>query len=195
MSKISQKRKLEILNAAYGEFQKNGIDGTSMSDIAKSAGIGKSTIYEYFPSKNQLLSEACVQFISDMEERAMTCFQGDDTIEEKMVAYCKTICGYMSMVEVMGNLASKSVDNSDALRNMVEDHIKGFTKRVEIEIAGLLRQGQETGEIRQDLDLDVAPVVLQSLPSMQLVWGLNRAQIDQGMEKAVDMVFTGLKNP
>lgn len=193
MSKISQQRKLDILNAAYEEFQRNGIDGTSMSDIAKSAGVGKSTIYEYFPSKSQLLSEACLLFVADMEQQVMACFDGASGLKEKLVTYCAIICQYMAMVEVMGNLASKSIDNASNLRSMVEEHIKGYTQRVEAVICDLLRQGQQTGEIRQDIDLAVASVMLQSLPSVQLVWGLNRLQIENGMEQAVALIFAGLQ--
>ncbi len=193
MSKISQQRKIEILNAAYEEFVRNGIDGTSMTDIASRAGIGKSTIYEYFPSKSQLLSEACLLFVADMEQQVMACFDGDGGLKEKLLTYCTIICQYMSMVEVMGNLASKSVDNASNLRSMVEEHIKGYTQRVEGVICDLLRQGQQAGEIRQDIDLAVTSVMMQSLPSVQLVWGLNRLQVENGMEKAVDLVVAGLQ--
>ena len=50
------RRREEIIHAAVIEFCENGYDCTKMEDIAHRAGIGKSTIYEYFPSKIELLT-------------------------------------------------------------------------------------------------------------------------------------------
>ena len=59
MSRISERRRADILSAALTEFGLRGIEGASMSEIAARAGIGKSTIYEYFPSKTDLFIASC----------------------------------------------------------------------------------------------------------------------------------------
>ena len=59
MSETRENRRSEILKAACTEFSENGYDSTKMEQIAKRVGIGKSTIYEYFPSKNELLKASC----------------------------------------------------------------------------------------------------------------------------------------
>lgn len=44
-----------ILNAAEKAFSKHGFLSSNLSDIADVAGLGRSTIYEYFSSKEDLL--------------------------------------------------------------------------------------------------------------------------------------------
>ncbi|MGI6120418.1 MAG: TetR/AcrR family transcriptional regulator, partial [Desulfosporosinus sp.] len=47
----------EIIKAAIRVFSEHGFDGAKMEYIAKEAGIGKGTVYEYFVSKEQLFEE------------------------------------------------------------------------------------------------------------------------------------------
>jgi AcrR family transcriptional regulator len=58
MSGIREQKKLEtrkaILDAAVKLFAEKGFDQTSIEDIATEAGIGKTTIYGYFPNKNDI---------------------------------------------------------------------------------------------------------------------------------------------
>lgn len=61
-------KKTEILQAALKAFSTYGIAETTTRQIAETAGIGKSTIYEYFKSKDELLDAAFHYLISGMTE-------------------------------------------------------------------------------------------------------------------------------
>lgn len=47
-------KRRQIMEGARAEFMKSGFDGTSMNDIARTAGVSKGTLYVYFPSKEHL---------------------------------------------------------------------------------------------------------------------------------------------
>ena len=49
------RRRSEIANTAVQIFTEKGFSETSMREIAEAAGVGKSTIYDYFPSKDEIL--------------------------------------------------------------------------------------------------------------------------------------------
>lgn len=49
------RRRHEIFNAAVKLFAEKGFNETAMREIAEAAGIGKSTLYDYFPSKDEIL--------------------------------------------------------------------------------------------------------------------------------------------
>ena len=51
-----QKKKL-IMDTALGLFAENGFNATSISQIAKKAGISKGLTYNYFESKKEILDE------------------------------------------------------------------------------------------------------------------------------------------
>lgn len=59
MSKNEEKRQA-ILQAAYEVFCETGFHDTAILAIAQRAGIGKGTVYEYFPSKRVLFTESIV---------------------------------------------------------------------------------------------------------------------------------------
>ena len=58
----SSRRSNEILDAARALFAENGFDGTSISDIANSAGLADGAIYKHFDSKRALLFEVIRSF-------------------------------------------------------------------------------------------------------------------------------------
>ena len=53
--KKSEIRKDQILNAAERTFARKGFQEATISDVAREAGVSDATIYEYFPSKEELL--------------------------------------------------------------------------------------------------------------------------------------------
>jgi AcrR family transcriptional regulator len=53
-----EERRTAILEAALRVWGKRGFDGTSVSEVAREAGLTKGTLYLYFPSKRALLEEA-----------------------------------------------------------------------------------------------------------------------------------------
>ncbi len=48
-------RKEQILKAAEKVFARKGFQDATVSDVAREAGLSEATIYEYFPSKEELL--------------------------------------------------------------------------------------------------------------------------------------------
>lgn len=71
------KRKKVIALRALDLFAEKGLEGTSISEVAKQAGIGKGTVYEYFSSKEELILTA---FIAWMEQMM------DSEVVEKMAS-------------------------------------------------------------------------------------------------------------
>ncbi|KUK10884.1 MAG: Transcriptional regulator, TetR family [Clostridia bacterium 41_269] len=55
--KNPEEKKRRILDAAAKVFSKKGFHKAKIEEIAKEAGIGKGTIYEYFASKEELFKE------------------------------------------------------------------------------------------------------------------------------------------
>jgi AcrR family transcriptional regulator len=51
------KRREDILRAAREVFASKGYHSAKVDDIAKAAGVGKGTVYLYFPDKRSLISE------------------------------------------------------------------------------------------------------------------------------------------
>ncbi len=64
------RRRHEIFGASIRLFLKNGFQETSMREIAEEAGIGKSTLYDYFPTKEDILAWGVEDEILDLATAA-----------------------------------------------------------------------------------------------------------------------------
>lgn len=60
-------RKTIILDATVKLFNEKGFHAVGMRDIAALAGISAATIYRYFPSRDDIIVEALIQGINDIE--------------------------------------------------------------------------------------------------------------------------------
>lgn len=63
---IRQSRKAELIAAAMELFANNGFGGTSISSIAKKAGVSKGLVYNYFESKEELVKEIVMEGIREI---------------------------------------------------------------------------------------------------------------------------------
>ncbi|NOY96646.1 MAG: TetR/AcrR family transcriptional regulator [Chlorobi bacterium] len=66
--KIRQEKRKLILDTALELFAENGFHATSISQIAKKAGISKGLSYNYFKSKNEILDEIIKHSFSSIYE-------------------------------------------------------------------------------------------------------------------------------
>mgnify|MGYP000639097531 CR=1 FL=1 len=69
MTTLSARKKAAIIEAAIELFQQNGFQGTSMDAIAAKAGASKRTVYNHFPSKQDLF-ETIAQSVWDTANEA-----------------------------------------------------------------------------------------------------------------------------
>lgn len=63
-------RRLQILEAAWICFQKQGLHATTMSDIITASGLSAGAVYSYFPSKEALILAAVKTSLGGLRERA-----------------------------------------------------------------------------------------------------------------------------
>ena len=86
MTTLSARKKAAIIDAAIDLFQKNGFQGTSMDAIAQLAQVSKRTVYNHFPSKQELF-EHIAQSVWDTANKATeACFKLDEDIESQLLA-------------------------------------------------------------------------------------------------------------
>jgi len=74
-----------ICQAAFESFQRLGVDKTTMSDIAKAAGITRPTLYKYFKNKTELLFTAVDREAFAFAEAVVSHARQFQTIEERII--------------------------------------------------------------------------------------------------------------
>jgi len=72
----------EIAKAALNLFAARGFSATSVEQIAEAVGIGKGTVYEYFPSKEEIFVRAITDWMMDLLNRVIESTRDvDDPVE------------------------------------------------------------------------------------------------------------------
>jgi AcrR family transcriptional regulator len=84
-----EQKKTEILRAASKVFYIKGFEGTKIDDVAKEAGIGKGTVYEYFDSKKQLFEEMAVFNCEEHGRNIQDILEKGGSFKEKIRALAK----------------------------------------------------------------------------------------------------------
>lgn len=78
-----------IVRAAYKCFERNGIDRTSIEEIAREAGVTRPTVYRYFPSKIHIVdlisTEESRKVNAEVRRRLVRGLGFEETITEALV--------------------------------------------------------------------------------------------------------------
>ena len=69
LTRSQAQRRQRVVSAALELGSKGGYDAVQMRDVASTAGVALGTIYRYFSSKDHLLAEALVEWVSDLGRR------------------------------------------------------------------------------------------------------------------------------
>ena len=188
MSSVRESRRSDIMQAALREFCAKGVGAVSMSEIARRARIGKSTIYEYFPSKDQLIKEICEDVIARLLDEIRTVFAGGETFREKMVCY------YRLLEDVVRHLGAHfpMIFVSEPITAIIYDCVETFQSRLLQIVSTEIRRAQERGELAPVLDSGVTAVMVTTQISPLLFKGMERFGIQDPAEKVVDSLLCGI---
>src|SRR3954454_9469726 len=81
----AEDRRADVLRVAVAEFAKNGLEGTSTEDGARSAGISQPYLFRLFPTKKALLLALVEQGFTRVRQ-AFADAAGDRTGDEALEA-------------------------------------------------------------------------------------------------------------
>jgi AcrR family transcriptional regulator len=132
----------QIISVARKIFTRYGFRKTTMEEIAAASRKGKSSIYYYFPSKEEIFRAVVEKEASEMKEHLENTIQTDATPVEKLKAY---ILFRLHHVRTLENFYAAL--NEEYLSNM--DFILEIRKRFDREelqvVRGILEEGLRDG--------------------------------------------------
>jgi TetR/AcrR family fatty acid metabolism transcriptional regulator len=146
------KRQL-ILDAAIKIFARTGYHGARVSDIAREAGIAYGLVYHYFKNKEQILDTIFEEQWSGFLETLETIAAGTGQTEDKLNAIARLI---LEAYRVRSDWVKVLVFEIQRSSRFAEPEQVKAVGRLFRTVAAILREGQETGELRRDLDADIA---------------------------------------
>ncbi|WP_245986261.1 TetR/AcrR family transcriptional regulator [Azospirillum thermophilum] len=169
------KRREAILAAADALFAGRSYAEVQMDEVARAAGVGKATLYRYFPSKEDLYLETLERALSRLEDRlhgpADPGAAPTDRLTAMISALIDTLNEQLTTLKLLGG------DHSD-LADRTRRILRRRSARIAEALRAVLEDGIAAGQFRQ-VDTAMTPL---------LVIGMVRGGIMMGGSQPRDVL-------
>lgn len=154
-----------IAAAAQELFMQNGIESTSMSDIAKRAGYSKATLYVYFQNKEELVSFLVLESMEMLYRHILDALEMGRTTKERYDHICQSLVAYQQTYPFYFQLALSEINIDFNRTDFLPEELETFQtgEKINDALCHFIREGIEAGDLRADL-----PV----LPAIFSFWGM-----------------------
>ena len=138
-----------ILKAANAILEKEGIAGFTIEAVAARAGVSKTTIYRWWPSRGAL---AVAGFLAEMEPKIAYPNTGSSLMD--LVAQLKRVAAVYG--SAAGRVLAAIIAEGQRDPHTLVAFMDGYARPRREEAKAILRAGIERGELSRDIDIDVA---------------------------------------
>ncbi len=184
---VSQLKRERIVSAAIDLFYRQGYSQTTLDQVAKSLGMTKPFIYQYFRSKNELLVEICTRALKDAHEALSRLLVQQGTAMVKLQIIVRDFT--LSVLNNQANAVIYSREETELAprdRAMINQLRRDFDRRIVV----LLEEGIASGEFAME-DVRVTSFVIASMVGWSPVWfrAGGRLTKEQAAERVASLVL------
>ena len=182
-----------IVRAARTLWAEQGYAETTVEDLCELAGVGRSTYYLYFESKERLLIELALATAHGVAADVET-IAPDSTIDERVGAFIDGLARRMegtprSLARIVMRQVSMSAVTSrqTASGEILFDDV----------LAAIVRDGQGRGEVRTNVNAtDIGEVMAGMILDALERWagGDNRRTLRQGLELRLNLLLAAIRS-
>ncbi|WLR61463.1 TetR/AcrR family transcriptional regulator [Guptibacillus hwajinpoensis] len=167
MSGLREQKKQEtrkkIMEVAKGLFLEKGYEATSTELVARRAGIGSGTLFNYFPSKAELLVEVMRAEFLSMEERADLSFEVQERAEATVRNYLTKRLEGFSLLEkkLFRELIVASLNAYQSKPEFLQSLMQLDFMFIE-ELVELLKEIRRLGKLPDNFEVEIAAELIYS---------------------------------
>ena len=201
MAEILQRDEIivkDIVDAARVLFKKTGFKKTTMEDIARSMGKAKSSLYYYYPSKEDIFEAVLYAEMDELLEQIHREMSKASSSKQKLISYCRCRLEKLSQ---LCNLSDALKSEIAELHCVMADLKNKFdTTHVEL-VKGILEEGVSNGEFKKINDDNIELIAYLMVSSFRglavpLMVGQNRSpKLDLQIDSIVDIMVEGIGRP
>jgi AcrR family transcriptional regulator len=175
-----------IRQAARRAFARLGLEGTGLKHVALEAGLGRSSLYHYYPDKAALVQDLADELLDEETALFTQAIQsGDgalDRIERLTTAIVELFDRSASTGRLMLQIWANDPDRFQAMLDMLRG---GLTQ--------VVMQGQEHGEIDPALHPEAAATLVIALMDGVLVQGFIDPRLFEHKGRLGDALLTAVR--
>ena len=168
-TQTNQDTEEQILNAAKEVFQKKGMDGARMQEIADKAGINKAMLHYYYRSKQLLFEAVFSNAFSLLAPQMNKILNDDSSIEEKIRSFTHNYISFISKHPYLPNFIIQELNRNPSFFEKIQENaafptLERFEKQVALEVEqGILRPTDGKQLFVNIISLNIFPFVASPL--------------------------------
>jgi len=189
----SARTRTRILDAAAHVLSIKGYAGMRLSDVAEYAEIQAPAIYYYFPSREDLIEEVMWAGIADMRDHFLEVLAGAPAEASPMDKIMMGVEAHLRHELEISDYTTASIRNAGQLPENIRKRQIAEEARYGEVWKKLFKQAAAAGEIRADLDLYIAQMlVFGALNWTAEWWNPKRGSLETVVAMAQSFVREGL---
>lgn len=161
----AEERKRTFVQVAVALFFRNGVESTTMQQIAKEAGVSYGLFYHYFRSKDDILTEAVDQ-LSRLNVIQELLSDHGQPVEEHL---CRLSEVYLDLMEEQREVIWLFLSESRK-RPALAQRLQAAGKEMRLWLCDYLAARQQVGEVRSDIDLEVVARLIYAHLFLRHLW-------------------------
>ncbi|RPI85263.1 MAG: TetR/AcrR family transcriptional regulator [Chloroflexi bacterium] len=182
-------RRREIFSAAVNLFLEKGFQETSMREIAEAAKIGKSTLYDYFANKDDILLFVLEEETQNLTNKAREIAERDILPSERLRQIIKMHLEYMQQNR---NLFARLTFEVQRLNFLSQQSIQKRRYEYQDVVREVIEEGIRDRSFRKVDSLLAARLIINSLISI-LYTSRPTADADAMLEETLSIFFVGIQ--
>ncbi len=196
---LSTEKQAIILDAARKRFAYYGFSKVTMDEIAADVGLGKASLYYYFPTKENLFQEVLKneknQFFADIQ-----------SMIDKEVSPCDMLREYgqqrIRHFRTLANLRALQFQQSPEARSTFVNLFKDFQQQEVLLVQRILEAGKKSGEFAVSNIHQTAEAIIQMFYGPRAWLLLKRERelddetyrlLEQATKDIADMILNGIR--
>lgn len=173
------KTRQKLLEVARELFAHNGLEATTMNDIAQASGRGRRTLYTYFRNKEEIYFAVIEEELERLSEKM------DDVVTldvDPMEKIFTLIYSHLSIIR--DTVARNGTLRAEFFRNiwMVEKVRKAFDEEEHRILLKVLQEGVDKGQFREDNVGLMADIIHYSVKGLEVPYIYDR--LGEGLTEA-----------
>ena len=138
-------KRAAVIAAATEEFLSRGFLGTSMDRVAEAANVSKRTVYDHFPSKDELFQAMIDEILERVDKMATHEYSADKPLDKQLLAigntFAKTITDkdFMKLSRVV---VARFIQSPEWAHNTLKAHA-----RLRRDMIAFLKAGKKDGRL------------------------------------------------
>lgn len=176
-----------IIASVAKQINLYGVKRFTIDDIVRDLGISKKTIYKYYSSKDEIVSEFLRISIEDNIKDTIAAVEKEENLKDKICAALFSHHKYPIPIELIEDIEKYYPEDWKKIEEQRDFKIKL--------VRGLINQGIESGKLRSDINVEVLILILDKTTKGILEYNFlkeNNLSVNSALNEVGEILLNGV---